>query len=107
MKNRKKILCVILLLVLFTVTGCTKYVKNSDNKVVTNEKTGQQLVSNILCRPTEENMFKLYQDNSVNLDSLPECTNFTVGSNGYEGLWTTIFVKPLAWVIIQFTKLVK
>ena len=45
-KNQIKILLVFVLL--FSLTGCTKYVKNEDNKVVKNEKTGQNLTENIL-----------------------------------------------------------
>ena len=34
-----------------------------------------------------------------------KCESFTVASGGYEGLWTTLFVKPLAWVILFIGKL--
>ena len=34
-----------------------------------------------------------------------ECEEFKVTSGGYEGLWTSLFVKPLAWVILFFGKL--
>ena len=34
-----------------------------------------------------------------------DCEEFKVTSGGYDGLWTTIFVKPLAWVILFFGKL--
>ena len=34
-----------------------------------------------------------------------ECEQFSITSGGYEGLWTSIFVKPLAWVILFFGKL--
>lgn len=34
-----------------------------------------------------------------------KCEEFTITSGKYEGLWTTIFVKPLAWVILFFGKL--
>ena len=41
-------------LLLFTLTGCTKYLKDSEDKSVINPKTGQNLTENILCRPTDE-----------------------------------------------------
>ena len=31
----------------------------------------------------------------------------SITSGGYESIWTSIFVKPLAWVIVQLGKLVK
>ena len=52
MKNSiKKTL--ILGLMLFTLTGCTKVLKDSDKKSVINPKTGQSLTENILCIPTD------------------------------------------------------
>ncbi len=33
-----------------------------------------------------------------------ECQEFTAFNGKYEGLWTSIFVKPLAWVILLFGK---
>ena len=36
---------------------------------------------------------------------LVDCEEYTVTSGKYEGLWTAIFVKPLAWVILFFGKL--
>ena len=49
-------------------------------------------------------MIKIYEDNDVDISKLPECKNFTPLSN-YEGLWTSLFVKPLAWVIIKISNL--
>ena len=60
-------------LMLFTLTGCTKVLKNSDNKSVINPKTGQSLTENILCRPTDEETIKLYLENGVDLSTLPYC----------------------------------
>ena len=74
-------------------------------KIVKNEETGQAITENVLCRPTDKDTIKLYEKNGVDIDKLPKCENFTPLSN-YEGLWTSIFVKPLAWVIIQIGKLV-
>ena len=36
----------------------------------------------------------------VDISKLPSCKKFNPFSN-YEGLWTSIFVKPLAWIILQ------
>lgn len=102
-KQTKKILittCCLLLL-----TGCTKTLKDSDNNVVTNTTTGQSLTENIICKPSEEEVVKIYEENDIDIDKLPECSEFNPLTN-YEGLWTSIFVKPLAWVIIKIGKIV-
>lgn len=80
--------------------------KDKDNKVVKNEQTGQTLTENVICKPTDESTLKIYEDYEVDIENLPECKNFTPLSN-YEGLWTSIFVKPLAWLIIKVGQLVK
>ena len=102
-KRNKKI--IIVLLALLLLTGCSKQLKDKDNKIVTNEKTGQAITENVLCRPTDKDIIKIYEKNGVDIKKLPKCENFTPLDN-YEGLWTSIFVKPLAWVIIQIGKLV-
>ncbi len=107
MKKNKLKIFVLLFTVVLTLTGCTKILKNNDKKVVQNTLTGQNLVENILCKPTDENTLKLYRENNVDVDSLVDCKNFSVTSGGYEGIWTTIFVKPLAWIIIKIGNLVK
>ena len=38
---------------------------------------------------------------------MPKCQNFQIVSGEYEGIWDTIFVRPLAWVIIQIGTLLK
>ena len=50
-------------------------------------------------------MIKIYEDNGVDISKLPACDKFTPITK-YEGLWTTIFVKPLAWVILKIGQLV-
>ena len=108
MKHRNKNkLVVLLLLLLFVSAGCTKQLKNSDNKVVTNPMTGQSLTENILCRPEDEETINLYIENNVDVNSLPSCKDFNVTSGGYEGIWTSIFIKPLAWVILTIGEFVK
>ena len=103
MKKRK---IAILLLCLFLLTGCTKMLKDGDNKVVKNEKTGQTITENVICKPTDKETLKIYEEYEVNIEKLPACKNFNPISN-YEGLWTSIFVKPLAWVIIKVGNIVK
>ena len=103
----KKVYKILLLLIcVFSLTGCTKYVK-VDNKVVQNKTTGLNLTQNILCKPTDSETLKLYEENKVDIEKLPSCDEMKIVSNNYDGLWTTIFVQPLAWLIIQIGKLVK
>jgi len=99
-KTRKLILMVVSV---FLLTGCTTQLKDENNKVVVNETTGQSITENIICKPTDEEVKKIYEENEVNIEDLPSCQNFNPVSK-YEGLWTTFFVKPLAWVIIQIGK---
>lgn len=101
---KKKKLAIILAALIFTVTGCTQNLKDDENKVVTYDKTGQTITENILCRPTNEDVIKIYKDHKVDIDKLPECSEFKITSGGYEGLWTSIFVKPLAWLILTIGK---
>ncbi len=132
MKKNKKLLIVVIAL-MFLITGCTKQFKGADGKVIQDETTKQTLVENILCRPVElketyetkiqekkESLKKLYEDGDLskkeykskidsllNINELPVCTEMSITSGGYESIWTSIFVKPLAWLIIQLGKLVK
>jgi len=101
---KKKILILFLLLVTFS--GCTKRFE------VTNEdKESKTYVSNILCRPETNELKEVYSENSdkllVEYNKLPACKNLKINSGGYEGLWTSLFVKPLAWVIVKVGLLVK
>ena len=108
MKKLSKISKIIIMIVLlFSLTGCTKILKDENKKVVQNEETGQNLTENILCRPTNEKVINLYNENKVELSKLPKCDEFKITSGGYEGIWTTLFVKPLAFLIIQLGKLTK
>ncbi len=128
MKQFKKAFLV--LVMIFLLTGCTEYLKTEDKKNVINPTTGQNLTKNILCKPTDEETIKIYEENGIDLDKLPACfceketytkgeyTNgeyteseyncdaFKLTSGGYEGLWTSVFVKPLAWIIIFVGKYV-
>ena len=104
-KNRIKTIIVVMLL-LFTMTGCTKASTDSNKKPVKNESTGQTLTKNIICRPTNKKTIKIYEDNKVKLDKLPECKNFKITTGKYEGLWTSIFVKTLAFVLLKIGSVV-
>ena len=104
MKTTKKLL--VLLFCVFLLTGCTKFLKNSENKPVKNEETGQMITKNIICRPTNKATIEIYKENGIDVESLPKCSKFTPIGN-YEGLWTSLFVKPLAWVIIKIGTLLK
>lgn len=103
MKQKKIIVLVMTCLLL---TGCTKTL-TKDNKAVVNPTTGQSLTENILCQPTDKETIKIYEENKVDISKLPECEKFKANSGGYEGLWTSIFVKPLAWIILATGNLVK
>lgn len=98
MKKRKKIILIIVSALL--LTGCTTSFKD--------EETNKMYTENILCRPTDSEALKAYEENeNVDLEKLPECKNLKITSGEYEGLWTNIFVKPLAWVIVKVGLLVK
>ena len=103
-KKFKKIFLLILMII--TLTACTTPLKGKDSKAITNPVTGQSLTENILCRPTDEQTKNLYLENGVDLEGLSECENISVIGD-YQGLWTTLFVRPLAFVIIKLGTLVK
>ena len=103
----KKIKVLIVLLLLLLTTGCTKTLTDSNKKAVKNEKTGQTLTENILCKPKNKDTIQIYIDNGVKVDKLPECNEFKVTSGGYEGLWTSFFVKPLSFVLLKLGNIVK
>lgn len=100
-KTSKKIILIIL--TIFLLTGCTRTLKDKNNKVVVNKETGQSITENIICQPTNKDVIKIYEKNKVKISKLPSCDKFTPLSN-YEGLWTSIFVKPLAWLILKIGK---
>lgn len=128
MKNKWKKISVVTL-ALIMMTGCTTYLQDEDKKNVINPQTGQNLTENILCRPTDEKTIEIYEENGVDVSKLPhcvcsddkytqgeytngeyteseyDCESFSITSGEYDGLWTTIFVKPLAWVILFFGKI--
>lgn len=107
-KNKNKIV-ILLLLVMFVLVGCTKQLKSEDGKAVKNPTTGQSLTQNILCKPEDKETYEIYTKykDEINLEELPSCKNFSITSGGYEGIWTSVFIKPLAWAILKIGKFVK
>lgn len=107
MKHKKQILCLLLLVIILCTSGCgnKNYIKSEDNKVIMNEETGQSLQKDILCKPTEEKNYQTYEKYNdqlnIKLEDLPECSEFTPNKIPYHSLWESIFIKPLAWVILQ------
>lgn len=106
----KKKIVVLFAIVLLTLTGCTKYLSDDNNKRVVNEKTGQNLTANILCLPEDQTLldeYKKYENNlSVKLEELPKCENMKIyEKKSYNGLWVGLFVRPLAWCIIKLGKI--
>lgn len=107
MNRKSKKLILLLITILLLTTGCTKTLKGSDKKAVTNPETGQSLTANILCQPENKETIKKYEENGVDIDKLPKCDEFKITSGGYEGLWDSIFIKPLAFIILLIAKYVK
>ena len=107
----KKLKVAILTIMMFLTVGCTKYVKDDNNKQVINETTGQTLTANILCKPTSDELYKIYEENNdkltTKLEELPSCDDFKPTDIKYQNLWESIFVKPLAWLILKLGEIVK
>lgn len=111
-KNTGKKLILIVMLALTLTTGCTKYLSDNDKKRITNEKTGQSLTSNILCKPEEKELTAIYEkyekNMEVKLKDLPSCEKLKIyNKKTYNGLWVQLFVMPIAWLIIKLGLLVK
>lgn len=95
---------VVLLLLLVTLSGCTKRFEVTNDK-----KETKAYVANIVCKPESEELNKIYSDNKdklkkdydIDYEKLPLCKDLKITSGGYEGLWTSLFVKPLSWVIVK------
>lgn len=105
MKNKTKKLLILSLLILVLTSGCAKVLKGEDKRPITTAD-GRNLYSNILCRPTDEESIKLYEENGVDLSSLVACDKLKPTTGGYEGLWESIFVKPLASLMMWISKYV-
>lgn len=108
MKQKNKVLLLILVGIIFLTSGCgsDNYIKDENGNILTNEKTGQSVQKDILCRPQEDSeLYKIYKEHEsqleVKIDELPTCEEFTITSNKYDGLWEAILVRPLAFLILQ------
>ena len=104
MKNKSKI---IILLTILLLTGCTKQLKDTSGQVLRHPITGQGLVENVLCRPENEESIKKYEEAGIDINKYPTCKEFSPFKTKYEGIWTSVFVKPLAWVILKIGYVVK
>ena len=111
MKKTLKIL--VITLMILNLSGCTTYIKDNKNRVIQNESTGQNLPLNILCKPTDKNSLKTYEkynkttkNEKVDIKNLPDCEKMPVKSKNYTGLWVTLLVQPLAWLIIKIGNLI-
>lgn len=108
MKKIKKIILVALVLVL--LTGCTKTLKDG-KEIVKNESTGQTLTANIICKPQDKDLYNKYEEYNdkltVNLEDLPTCKSYSPGKLKYKSLWESIFIKPLAYLILKIGYLIK
>ncbi len=107
----KKKIFVLIAVLLVSVTGCTHTLKDDAKKPVVNEKTGQNLTENILCQPEDKELIEIYKkyENKMEtkIEDLPKCTDMKVyEKKSYNGLWVQLFVRPLAWAIIQLGKVV-
>ncbi|MGN1337595.1 MAG: YidC/Oxa1 family membrane protein insertase [Candidatus Coprovivens sp.] len=107
MKKKFKIFVIALLLIL--CTGCTKVLKDGKTPV-TYEETGQSLTANILCKPSNDKLLDKYKEYDeklqVSLDDLPKCESFAPNKIKYKSLWESLFIKPLAWIILKFGYLI-
>lgn len=105
---KKNILKVIIMLIFVTsLTGCTKILKDENGKAIKNEITGQSLTENILCRPEDSKTIEKYKNSNIKIENFPKCSDLSITHGEYEGVWTSIFVKPLAWLIIKIGLIVK
>ena len=110
---KKKLSVILVVLMLLTCTGCgsSNYIKDKEKQLIQNNETGQSVRNDILCRPKDKKLLSIYEkyekQMQTKLSKLPECEDFKLNSTKYHGLWESIFVKPLAWVIIKVGALVR
>jgi len=98
--NRIKIL--LLLLISLTFVGCeSKYLVDTEGKTIAVESSGRTLRNDILCLPTDEEVINIYNEIAAEkYSTLPACEDLEINTGGYEGLWMSLLVKPLAFAII-------
>lgn len=114
MKNNKKFLTLILVVMVMLTTGCgaKSYITDEKGKIVTNSETGQSLQKTIYCKPSEDTeMYRLYEQYEdqmdIKLSKLPSCEKYKITSNKTNSLWQFLFVKPLAYIILKVGLLFK
>lgn len=108
-KKIKKVLVIIAMV--FVLTGCTTVLKDKKtNKVVYYEDDSVKITlnENILCQPTDKGLIEKYNEykKQIDISKLPKCENFKISDSNYDGLWETVFVKPLAWLIVRLNKFI-
>lgn len=108
MKQKNRILAVILVGIIFLTSGCgsDNYLKDENGNILTNEVTGQSVGKDILCRPQDDSeLYRIYKEKEdqleTKLEELPTCEDFKINSNKYDGLWEAILVRPLAYILLQ------
>lgn len=111
MKYKFKIIVLVVVLLLTSGCGNSKYITDKDGNIVTYEKTGQLLEKDILCLPEQDeelyNIYKEYSDElNISFEDLPACSDFKINSNESTGLWEFLFIKPLAYLIIVLGNIV-
>ena len=111
MKNKVKILALVILLLLTSGCGTSNYIKDEEDKIVEYEATGQMLQKDILCLPEKDGeLYKLYEEYQDQLkyyfEELPSCREYTLSSTDSSGLWEWLFVKPLAYLILKLGQVV-
>lgn len=97
-----KLKIILLLIMSLTFVGCeSKYLADDEGKTITTEASGRTLRTDILCLPKEEEVINIYNEVDAKLYSgLPACKDLKITTGGYEGLWMSFLVKPLAFLII-------
>ncbi|MDD2434643.1 MAG: YidC/Oxa1 family membrane protein insertase [Bacilli bacterium] len=103
--KRKSLLIIMLVVSVFLISGCSKTLQDKEKKPVINPETGQTLTANILCQPENKNIIKIYKENKIDISKLQKCDDFEITKGEYEGVWTTVFVKPLVWTLINLNKI--
>ena len=109
MFNNKKIkLLGFLVLCLFLLTACVRPLKD-DKKIITNPVTKQQLTENIVCQPEDKESIKVYNKykSKVDISKLPKCNEYMLFKGKYNGLWDSLFIKPLVVLLVQIGNLIK
>ena len=111
MKN--KFYAIILVMIMLLTSGCgsNNYIKDENKKIVQYKETGQNLPSNILCKPeSNSELYRLYEkyndELEIPLEKLPECSEYKINSNESTGIWEFLFVKPLAFLILKLGDLI-